>query len=619
MAASRPPVPTSLRRRVRAGPVAGAVVVAALGAGAYVAWRELAHDAPSSPRDSEAVAPAADTSLGGASKGALVHGDPFADPGPLTTGAVRAGLGSRLVVRRLTTLRAVAERGVVDRAALDAIEALREADDPVERIWARAAAMRVRGDRRDLLELARLAADAPAFDDPARAVRVLDPAAGEALLRAVAEARRRASSNARVLDGLEGAAERLAEDPKAGGAAVASALAAADPQDLPAWGGVLVGLRPAPAVAIATLVERWRRGGPDERRAIQRVLGGAEGDWSAAGPELGAFVAERLSPGSPGDPATWCAIVRKLPRVDADLRARLVEVARRDVVAAQNVLAAVSSLGERGADVASDLLPVVAALPDATRVAVVPALAALGSDDVLAYAAERIARGEAAEVGAWLDALRPADRPDAVVEALAEVAGRADEEVAARGAAAVARVSGRAPTSATSAALGRVLDDGRAAVRGAALAGLEASSRIDDATLRRLVRAVDDADPAARAAAVRTVSGVWRLGADAKPLVPTLLRLASDVAAAERVPDVRARAARSLAAIAPDDPDVRTALLGFARDTAADVRMAGVWGLSRLPSPTPDEKAALVAMKDDPQLGALVLSTLSRPGWASVK
>ncbi len=287
------------------------------------------------------------------------------------------------------------------------------------------------------------------------------------------------------------------------------------------------------------------------------------------------------------------------------------------VVAHQGVAAvAEHQQGPRARDAGPRLVDLARAQPEEVRPALVQALASVGGEAVVAYAAERLANGSAAERDAWVLALAPTEDPAPLVEPLRELARGADADAAARAASTLVRVSSTAPASAA-AALASLLEDPRPAVRGAVVAGLDAVATWPGPVLDALVRATEDPDPAVRASAVHAVSGAWRLGAAAGPAVPALLRLAATPD--DAVPEARARALRSLAAAAPDDLRARAVFLAAAGDAAADVRLAAVAGLARLASPTPAERAAVAAHERDPALRALVRATLARPGWQPVR
>ena len=606
-----PPPPAPPRSRV----VPALLAVALLGGGGYAAWRFLAPRGEVHEEVVEPTGPAVASDLTGRQTRTVVDVDPFTAP-PLSAEEIREGLAARLVVRRLDVLRRIVARGAADREALDAVEALTRDADPAVALLAKGAAARIAGDRRYVLDLARAAAAAPSWPEPTQLLRTLHPGSGDALVRAcAAEAEAKAGGGAPP-EGLAAAIDALARDPEAGARAVASALERADPTALPTWLGVVAGLRPAPPGAVEAALGRWARGTQEERAALGRFLAGRDADFRDAGPAFAAFVLARLDEVPAGERGRWWAVAARAPSLGDALTERLLRDARADAPSAHHVLGVFATQGPRARGAGAQLVELARAQPEEMRPAFAQGLAAVGGEAVVAYPAERLVRGSAAERDAWVSVLGAADDPTPLVEPLRELARGTDELAAARAADALVRVSATAPASAA-AAVAATLDDPRPAVRAAVVAGLDGASAWPGPVLDALARATDDADPAVRASAVRVVSGAWRLGAAAAPAVPALLRI---VAAPDpAVPDARARALRSLATVAPDDTRARAAFLAAADDPAADVRLAAVHGLARQASPTAAERAAVAAHEHDPALRALVKATLSRPSWQAVR
>lgn len=602
-----PPPPARPRSRT----VPALFAVALLGGGGYAAWRFLVPHGDDHDEVVEPTGPCAVADLSGRQTRTVVEVDPFAVP-PLSAEEIREGLAARLVVRRLDVLKRIVARGAADREALDAVEGLTHDADPAVALWARGAAARIAGDRRYAVELARAAAAAPSWPDPTQLLRALHPATADALVRACAAEAEAKARGGTTPDGLGEAIDTLARDPEAGARAVTSALERADPAALPTWLGVVAGLRPAPAAAVEAVLGRWARGTQEERTALARFLVGRDADFRDAGPTFAGFVLARLDEVPAAERGRWWAVAARAPSLGDALTTRLLQDARADAASAQHVLGVFATQGPRARGAGAHLVELARAQPEEARPAFAQGLAAVGGDAVLAYAAERLVRGTAAERDAWVQALGAADDPTPLVEPLRELTRAPDEASAARAAAALVRVSTTAPASAAS-AVAATLDDPRPAVRGAVVAGLEGAAAWPGPVLDALARATDDPDPAVRASAVRVVSGAWRLGAAAAPAIPALLRIAAKPD--EVVADARARALRSLATIAPDDTRARAAFLAAADDAAADVRLAAVHGLARQASPTPAERAAVAAHAQDPALRALVRSALARPGW----
>ncbi|MFO0932417.1 MAG: hypothetical protein U1E39_06870 [Planctomycetota bacterium] len=606
-----PPPPARPRSRA----VPALLAVALVGAGGYAAWRFLAPHGEAHDDVVEETGPGAVADLTGRQTRTVVDIDPFAVP-PLSAEEIREGLAARLVVRKLDVLQRIVARGAADRDALDAVEALARDADPAVALWAKGAAARIAGDRRFVLDLARAAAATPGYADPARILRAIDPVAADALLRACAAEGEATARSTPVPDGLAAAIEALARDPEAGARSVTAAVERTEAGALATWLGVAAGLRPVPAAAVEAALARWTRGTADERTAVARFLLAREADLAAAGPSLAAFVLARLEEVPEGERGRWWAVAARAPALGDALAERLLRDARAGPAAAQQVLGVFGTQGPRAREAGPRLVDLVRALPDDARPAAVQALAAVGGDAIVAYAAERLARGTDAERDAWLLSLAPADDPTPLVEPLRELLRAPDEPAAARAADALVRVSTRAPAPAA-AALVAALEDPRAAVRSVVVAGLDAAATWPEAVAQALVRATEDPEPAVRAAAVRVVSGAWRVGAAAAPAVPALVRIAT--VPDEAVPEARARALRSLATVAPDDPRARAAFVAAAGDGAADVRLAAVAGLARQASPTAAEKAAVAAHARDPALRALVKATLDRPSWQAVR
>jgi hypothetical protein len=552
----------------------------------------------------------------------LADVNPYEPPGPLTTDEIEAGAQSKAPESRIALWRAIVARGVADAAdegTLAAIESSLQSKDATEVIWAKGASMRVVGDRRFLLELARAAPDSPNVGDIESVVRSIDPQAGGPLMGALAATSMLRKLGARPMDWLDPLAERLAKDGRAGLAALSDAISNAKGEDLRVGLNMLREVHPIPAESLTVLLERWRRGTPADRTAIQRFLMNNKADVSAAGPDVSAFLVERFESAAEPDWPLWGALVRRLPSLDPTLATRMIDRARKGTPAeAQSVFAALTSMGPRAKGAARELIALAATLPESLRPVVAQSLPLLGANEVLAYAAERLVAGNAVERQFWLDSLSSAGDPQRVLAPLQTILHGADEDEAMRAATALVRVTSHSPSAERVAILSSLLDDARAPIRTATIIALDAVETIPADLVPRLEKATGDPDSLVRSAALVTVSGVWRLRADGKPFVPTLLRIAA-LPAARSFSGSKSRALRSLATIVPADPDARAAFLASASDTDFDAKQAAIWGLSRQASPTPAEKAAVLAAKSDARLSAIVNATLSRPAWQAVE
>lgn len=610
------PPPPSPRSRSRAGPAL--VAVAVLGGGAYAAWRWLAPSDGSSHDVVDVSEGAGPAELTGRQGDVVVEIDPYGTP-PMSADELRAGLASRLSVRRLAVLKDVVARGAADREALPAIEAQLTDPDAVVALWAKGAWTRVTGDRRYVLALAQAAVDAPAFADPGAILRAVDPAGAEPLMAALAAVASHRAAGGDVPEGLEDAVARLARDPADGRSAIVARFAAATGASVAAWLPVVRALGPVPMPIVADVVARLGAAGEPERSVLLLFLAERRTDLSAAGRPLADLVAAKLDGAPTIEMARWWAVASKLPALDGPLVEVLLRRARSgNPVEAQRVLDVFGRVGAGARSQAPALLEVVRSLPEDGQVGAASALATLGGPDVVAWAAERLATAPAHERARWLDALRPSDDTTALVDPTRHLVRGSDAALAALAAAALVRwVGGAGPTGAEAAA--EAVADARPTVRQAALAALGDAPAWPPAVVDAVVQAADDADPDVAAAAARAVAGAWRLGATGAALVPVLVRItaATSDRTADAGADARARALRSLASIAPTDARARAAFVAAANDPAADeaTRQAAVYGLSRVGTPSAEERAALRARAADPATTALVAATLRRPGW----
>ena len=610
----RPSPPPRSASRV----VPALLAVAVFGGGAYAVWRWMGPSGGPSPEDVVVSDGAATAELTGRQGDVVVDVDPYGPPPPMSSEEIRAGLASRLSVRRVAVLKEVVTRGAVDREALAAIEAQLSDPDAVVVLWAKGAWTRVTGDRRYVRTLAQAAVDAPAFPDPAAILRAVDPAGAEPLTAALAAVGSHRAAGGDVPDGLEDVVERLVRDPADGRAAIVARFGTATGAALAAWLPVVRALGPVPPPVVTDVVARLGTVGEPERAVLLQFLADRRTDLSAAGRPLADLVAVKLDGAPAFEAGRWWAVASKLPSLEGPLVEVLLRRARSgDASEAQRVLDVFGQVGAGARSQAPGLLQVVRSLSEDGRMGAVSALAAVGGADVVAWAADRLATAPAHERARWLDALRPSDDTTALVEPTRHLVRGSDADLATLGAAALVRWAGGAGLAGAEAAA-EAVGDARPGVRRAALTALEDAPSWPPLVVDAVAKAADDPDPAVAAAAARVVAGAWRLGASGAALVPVLVRITTaSTAATDAGPGARARALRTLASVAPTDERARAAFVVAASDPAADeeTRRAAVYGLSRNSAPTAEERAALGARAADPATRALVAATLRRPGW----
>lgn len=604
-------------RPARPRPRAGAwLLLAALAGGAVVAWRALGSKPDAPVPEGEGPAATTPSTLTGTGAPRIDEVDPWAPPGPLSGDEARAGLASRLSVRRVATLKDLAARGTSDPEIVSLVRAALADPDPLVALHAQAALVRVAGDRRPLVDLARAAARAPAFEVPADLLATLAPVEAPAMLAAA-----RLAEGRDPPAGLAAALEALALDPERGRLAVVEGLRGTDAEGFAAWGEVAGALRPVPAAAVEHLMARGERGTAAEREAVAAWLSKATLEATSLPRDFGGFLASRLTSPDAREAVRWEAVVARLPSLPASVADALLDRARgADVAGAHRALHVLASLGPKAMPAGGRLVDLVRSLPVETQAMAVLSLAAVGGPEITGFAAQRLAGASPNEQAQWLEALRPsAAAAGPVVDPFARLARGADEDLALRAASALARWSaavaaeGGDGNGALHAAAAEALGDPRATVRARVVGALRDAPAWATPVVVALARAVDDPDPAVAEAAAEAVSGAWRLGAAGAPLAPVLVRLSAATTPSSRRP----HALRSLAAVAPEAPEARVRFVEVARDAQADAesRVAAVYGLSRLAAPTAEEREALLAHADRPETKALVAATRRKPGW----
>lgn len=547
--------------------------------------------------------------------------DPFAPSrAPLSAEEAHDGLTSRLPTRRLETLRALLARGAASADVAGDLEALFKDDDNAVSLLAKAAAMKVAGDRRHLREIADAAVAHPDFKTAFEALDAVDPATGRAFVKALAEAAKRQADPALgALPGLEQAIAEFERDGKAGAAALVEALrAAATPEAMAPWLTIASGLRPIPPALSDALAERVRSGTPAEKIAVASYFGEAAVDFSAASPSLERAIVDSLVRGETAYTFQIARGLSKFPSMSAEAAAALGDYARKGMSERTTVLSIFAAMGPRAADRIGTLLPLASTLPPDQASVVADALVRVGGEGVAAYMADRLPKADPTELGIWLDGVGAHfGGARTLLAPLAELSKSPTDATAARALAAVARIDAKVEDDTTRRVLANGLADPRPAVQLAATKAAGSLAVIPDDLLLALARARESADGEVKAAATTAIASAWRLGAAAKPLVPALASIAADDDVAKATPDLVVGALRSLAAADATDTRARGAFertLTSATSTP-DMRRAALGGLSHVTDPTPAEKAAVAALESDRTVAPLVRALLARRVW----
>lgn len=547
--------------------------------------------------------------------------DPFEpSKAPLSAEEVHDGLTSRLPTRRLETLRALLARGAASADVAADLEALFADGDNAVSLLAKAAAMKVAGDRRHLRELADIAVAHPKFDVAFEALDAVDPAAGRAYVKALEEAAKRQADPALgALPGLEQALAEFERDGKAGVSAVVESLrAASSPADMAPWLTIASGLRPIPPTLADALAERVRSGTPAEKIAVASYFGEATVDFSAASPALERAIIDSLVRGETAYTFQIARGLSKFSTLSPESATALGEYARKGMSERTTAFAIFTAMGPKAADQIGAILPLASTLPPDQATVVAQMLVRVGGDGVAAYAADRLPKADPIELGIWLDGVGAHfGGARTLLAPLAELSKSPTDATAARALAAVARIDAKVEDDTTRRVLANGLADPRPAVQLAATKAAGSLAVIPDDLLLALARARESADAEVKAAATTAIASAWRLGAAAKPLVPALASIAADDDVAKATPDVVVGALRSLAAADATDTRARGA---FERTLTAatstpDMRRAALGGLSHVTDPTPAEKAAVAALESDRTVAPLVRTLLARRAW----
>lgn len=574
-----------------------------------------------------------DGSREGAGQRAGPPRDPFASPtGSMDADEALTGLRSRLDAFKLLALEDIVRRGAAaDPEILRILGEMAAGPEGRIRAWAQAALMKVEGHRRFLRELAEHAAAAPLAEFYEELVKRVDPATGTALLRAAKAVKESADrGSTRQLAQLTSVLAALAADPKAGADALSTATRDAGMADEGVWLEIAAGVKPVPAGVASLMAERLRGSAPESREAAISFLVRNDLDFSEVPDDLRPALASHLE--DQKDPLRGASMraLGKIPSVDAPTIERIVRAARDGEQASYDALIALRNLGEKARPAVRSMIDLESTLTPSGQFLLAQALLAVGGDGVGAYAARRIRTADPSERGEWFAGAVALSRvPDAATasDAVAAFARTREEpgsdgSLAGRGPIGALRAlakmdpaGGQAATRSTLVeALSDQQDPGRRAAAARSVAGL---SSLPPEIAAALARLADDPDATVRVATIEIVAGAWKLGADAKPLLPAAL-LALRLGGADAVtPELRVALLRTLSSAAPDDVGARAAFRTALQAVTPDERAAGLWGLSKVASPTPEERAAVAALESDPiaRVHDLASSVLALPAW----
>jgi hypothetical protein len=602
------------------------VGAACLAGGVGLGWwitREGTSPVPADP-DADATPPSLSGRSGGRTeeRGGAPK-DPFADAaGPMRAEEALVGLRSRLEPVRHAALVALLRRGVVaDPEVLAIVREMAAGPHGKIRAWAQAVLMKAEGTRTHLRELAERAAGALPDSFYEELVKVSDPASGEALLRATRAAKERsAKPGAEPLAGLEEAIAALAESPAKGAEAIAKAMRASAGGDEPTWLAIAAGVRPAPAGVVSLLAERVRGADAARWEAAYGFLLRTGTDLSVVPEDLAPALATHLA--STEDPVRGASMraLGRLPTVDPETLGRIVRAARDGEQASLDALIALRHLGPKARPRLAEILALEPVLSETGRFLLAEALLAIGGEGVGAYAARRLPTVNKSERSVWLKgAASLAAAPDGrlAAPAIASFAASDDVETAEAATAAIARFDPALADARHERSLAASLVHEAPALRLAAVEAVASLAAVPESFAEPFGRLLADPHAAVRRAVVRVLAGLWRLGPKAAPLVPAVVVALG--LEGEGAPDLEARVGllRTLAAAAPDGADARAAFVTALRAAHPDERIAGLWGLSKVATPTAEEKAAVARLGRDPveRVGALAYQVLGLPVW----